>query len=448
VLLGRPQDLILAMQPLRPALIFTVLSAGSSYFGTKRHQLSAVFQIPETRKYILFYIIMILGIPFAFHKRMAFDYIFLTYFVNILFFLIFVLEVDSLKKLRTVFFVISLCAFFYSFFGIMKGTFYGGRFKIYGGMFDPNDIAYVLVSLFPFCFYFILHREGALKRILAVTGVIASLLVILYSGSRGGFLGLLAVVIFFLLRKSDKIKKSHKIIFVIAMVLIFFAIGDKINIDRFLTLTNIEGDYNLSSETGREQIWKRAIDLTLANPVTGVGVDCFAMAIGNLRESLGLTPVWQQEHNSYIQVAVETGLIGFIVFIALMMRCFKVFSNLKKMKKTTKEIAEIKTMASLIQLGFVGHFVAAFFLTQAYSMFFTLFFALSAVLGRSQSFDQIPNVNTIKSSLNQEPRVKTRGMLAQREDAAQSTATPMASVDKGDRKAPLSTPRRRRYSSR
>ena len=402
VLLGRPQDLILAMQPLRPALILTVLSVGSSYFGAKRHQLSSVFRIPETRKYILFYIIMILGIPLAYHRRMAFDYIFLTYFVNILFFLIFISEVDSLKKLKNVFFVISLCSFFYSVFGIMKGTFYGGRFRIYGGMFDPNDIAYVLVSLFPLSFYFILHREGTLKRILAVIGIIASLLVILFSGSRGGLLGLLAVVLFLLVTKSYKIKMSHKIIFVIAMILIFFTIGDKININRFLTLTNMEGDYNLSAETGREQIWKRAFDLTLANPVTGIGVDCFAMAIGNLRESLGLTPVWQQEHNSYIQVAVETGLIGFIIFIALTMRCFKVFSSLKRLKNTSKEIVEIKTMASLIQLGFIGHCVAAFFLTQAYSMFFTLFFALSAVLGRLQSFNQIPNANTKKSSLSRE----------------------------------------------
>ena len=213
VLLGRPQDLILAMQPLRPALVLTVLSVGSSYFGTKRRQFASVFQMPETRKYILFFIIMILGIPLAVHRRMAFNYVFLTYFVNILFFLIFIVEVDSIKKLKTVFLVITLCSFFYSVFGIMKGTFYGGRFRIYGGMFDPNDIAYVLVSLFPLCFYFILHREGTLKKILAIMGIIASLLVILYSGSRGGLLGLLAVVLFLLLKKSDKIKTSHKIIF-------------------------------------------------------------------------------------------------------------------------------------------------------------------------------------------------------------------------------------------
>ena len=405
VLLGRPQDLILAMQPLRPALILTVLSVGSSYFGMKRRQLSAVFQIPETRKYILFFIIMILGIPLAVHRRMAFNYIFLTYFVNILFFLIFIVEVDSIKKLKTVFLVITLCSFFYSVFGIMKGTFYGGRFSIYGGMFDPNDIAYVLVSLFPLCFYFILHREGTLKKILAVISIIASLLVILYSGSRGGLLGLIAVVLFLLLKKSDKIRISHKIIFVMAMILIFFAIRDKINIDRFLTLTSMESDYNVSAETGREQIWKRAFDLTLTNPVTGVGVDCFAMAIGNLRESLGLAPVWQQEHNSYIQVAVETGLIGFIVFIALIMRCFKVFSSLKRLKTTSKEIAEIKSMAGLIQLGFVGHCVAAFFLTQAYSMFFTLFFALSAVLERLKSRDQTPIPTPVQTPV-QTPNIK------------------------------------------
>jgi hypothetical protein len=38
---------------------------------------------------------------------------------------------------------------------------------------------------------------------------------------------------------------------------------------------------------------------------------------------------------------------------------------------------------------------------------------------------------------SQEPRVKTRGMLAQLEDAVQATATPMASVDKGAFRSPL-----------
>lgn len=380
VLLGRPQDLIVALQPLKPALLFTALSAGTSFFGARGREWFSVFQMSETKKYFLFYFMMILGIPFAYHRGVAFNFIFFIYLANVVFFLIFIIEVDSLKKLKTILFVICLCTVFYSVFGLMKGNFYEGRFDIYGNMFDPNDIAYVLVSLFPLSFYFILHREGFLKKTFAVISIIAAIIVILYSGSRGGMLGLITVMTSLLFTKTYRIKKSHKAMFVVAMVILSFLIRDKLNVDRYLTLANAGSDYNVSDEFGRVQIWKRAFDLLLSNPITGVGVNCFSMALGYTREELGILPTWQDTHNSYIQVAVEIGLPGFFFFIALIFKSLRNFSKLKKIEATSPEILELKTISGLIQVAFIGQLVTAIFLTQAYSLFFTLFFAFPAVL--------------------------------------------------------------------
>lgn len=380
VLLGRPQDLIIALQALRPALVLAALSAGSTFLGPKGNRLSSVFQIPETRKYFLFYLIMILGIPFAYHRQVAFNSLFLGYLVNMLFFLTFVVEVDSLKKLKIVLFVISLCTFFYGLFGIMNGAFSGGRFSIYGGMFDPNDVAYVLISLLPLSLYFIFHYEGPLKRIIGFISVATSLLVILYSGSRGGIIGLLAFVVFFLFAKSDHIRRSHKIILVSSLIIISLLNRDKIDIDRYLSITDVSSDYNMTDEFGRVQLWKRAIDLLLSNPLTGVGVDCSPMAIGIRREALGLIPRWQVIHNSYLQIASETGVIAFIIFLALIIRSCKTFRQTKGFSGASNESAEIRTIAGLIYIAFIGQLITAFFLSQGYSMVFTLFFALSATL--------------------------------------------------------------------
>jgi O-antigen ligase len=381
VLLGRPQDLIIALQPLRPALALSVLSAGSTFFGPNGSQLSSLFQIPEVRKYFLFFLIIIIGIPFAYHRRVAFNFIFFSYMVNMLFFLIFVLHVASLKNLKTVLFVISLCTLFYGFFGLMKGAFHGGRFEIYGGMFDSNDIAYVLISLFPLSLYFIFHREGFLKRIIAIISIFTSPVVILYSGSRGGFLGLIAMTAFFLLTKTNRVRRSHKIVFIIVMIVLFFSIRDKIDIERYMTITDIGSDYNVTDEFGRTQLWKRGIDLLLSNPLTGVGVDCSSMAIGYARETVGILPRWQVIHNSYLQVAIETGVIAFILYMSLMVRNLKTFWQTKGLAGSSEEITEIRTIAWLINLGFIGHLITAFFLSQGYSILFTLFFSLSTALG-------------------------------------------------------------------
>ncbi len=380
VLIGRPQDLIVSLQSVRPALLLAALSAGSTFFGPGGRRLSSLFKMTEARKYILFYLIMVLGIPFAYHKGVALNSILLGYLVNILFFLTFVIEVDSLKKLKIVLFVISLCTFFYGFFGIMNGSSYGGRFEIYGGMFDANDIAYVLISLFPLSFYFIIQREGTIKKIIAIISVVTALLVTLYTGSRGGILGLIAVIAFFLFTKSAYIRRSHKILIIIFMLAISILNRDKIDIDRYMSIADVSNDYNVTDEFGRIQIWKRAIDLLISNPLLGVGVDCSPIAIGYAREAQGAIPRWQAIHNSYLQVASETGVIAFIIFLTLITRSFKTFWQTKKLAGASKELGEIRTIAWLIYIAFIGQLVTAIFLSQGYSMIFTLFFSLSAAL--------------------------------------------------------------------
>src|SRR5882762_10814801 len=76
VLLARPQDILTFLQPLRPALVLTVLAMGAVVFGARRQELSAALSTSEAKRYLLFSLIMILGVPFAYHKRVAFESVF------------------------------------------------------------------------------------------------------------------------------------------------------------------------------------------------------------------------------------------------------------------------------------------------------------------------------------------------------------------------------------
>ncbi|MFZ3091285.1 MAG: O-antigen ligase family protein [Nitrospirota bacterium] len=323
---------------------------------------------------------MIAGIPFAYHRKEAFDFIFLIYLMNILFFLVFLMEVNSIKRLKTIILITTISTFLYSIFGLTNGSFSSGRFFIYGAMFDSNDIAYVLLSLFPLCFFYIVHKEGFLKRLLAIISIGASIILILLTGSRAGIIGLITIFLLLLFTKLEKVRWLYKIAFLIALFILYFLYEDKINIERYMTLTEIGSDYNITDEFGRTQIWKRAYQLITENPLTGVGANCFPMALGYLREELFLLPRWQAAHNSYIQIITETGLIGFILFLSLIIFSIRTFLRVKNQKVITKEASELKTIGGLLYLGFIGHIITAFFLSQGYSMFFTLFFAFSAVL--------------------------------------------------------------------
>lgn len=392
ILIGRPQDIFAFLIPMRPALTVAVIVVAAIILKPGKKDLSAVFETAESRRYLLFYLVMILGIPFAYHRHEAFNYIFLVYLMNILFFVIFLLMVDSIQKIKSVIFAVSLSVFCYSVFSLLEGRLSDGRLFIYGKMFDPNDIAYVLVSISPLCLFYLIGKNSFIKKTLAAASVLLSIIVILLSGSRSGVIALAVTSMLVVFSGFEGIKRSHKIAFLACVAVIMLLYNVNINTERYMTLVNIGSDYNVTDEFGRMQIWERALDLFLSNPITGVGVNCFAMALGYLRDSLNLSPKWQATHNSYIQVGVETGAIGLALFISIVVSCFKNFSALSRTDPTTVENQELKTIAGLLRIGFIGHLISAFFLTQGYSMYFTMFFAFSAALRKVHPQSGAPRI--------------------------------------------------------
>lgn len=385
--MGRPQDLLPFLQPIRPALVLTFLTLLAFIFSSNKQQISTVFSLSETKRYLLFYGIMIIGIPFAYHRGVAFEYVFTKYLPNILYFIILVAEINSLDKLKSLIWVICLLTFTYSFFGgiIFGGTSRTGRFELYGSMFDPNDTAYLLLTLFPLCLFYLLFDQGITKKIIGIVAIFSSIAVILLTGSRGGFLGLAAVLAILLFTRIVDINKSNKVFLILLMGAGYFFMADKIDIERFLSLTDVSSDYNMTEEGGRIAIWEGGLRMALAHPLTGVGVECYPFALYLDREGVNASYLgWQHTHNSFLQIAAEMGLIGFFIFILLILQTLITFLRASKITVKKGEACEIKVLAGLMLLGFVGQLVSGFFLTHGYSNYFTLYFALGAVIRRLQ----------------------------------------------------------------
>ena len=386
ILIGRPQDYFPFLVPLRLALLFTILTSFATLLN-KGFSLGRIFEIKEAKRYTLFYLIMILGIPFAYYRRLAFEVTFLTYLSNMLYFYLFVIHVDSIRKLKTILFALSISALSYSIFAFVSGRFSQGRLFA-GTIFDPNDIAFLLISILPLSFILFAIKESFLIKKIATASIFISLSVILMTGSRGGFVGLIAVFVMIFFSKSNILRKSHKIALVAAIFIVFISYGKNIDVDRYMSITNIENDYNVTDEFGRIAIWKQAIGITLSHPITGVGVYCFPEAIGVDRENSGMIPRWQVTHNSYLQVSSEVGLIGFVIFISIIIGCIKNFSYFSKLEISSVEVNEIKTISGLLRTGLIGTVIIAFFLSQAYSILFTLYFAFSAVMRKLIIFNK------------------------------------------------------------
>jgi len=379
ILIARPQDFFPFLLPVRIALMSTVLILVVSFLNKKIIFTSDIIKSSQVKKYFLFYCIMVVGVPFAVHRGQSFNFIIFQYFINILYFYFFIVYVDSTEKLEKILFTICLSTFFYAGLCLLNSGSFSGRFS-YGTMYDPNDLAYFFVSLFPLSLYFFIEKKGGYKKIIASMTIVSSLVVIAMTGSRGGIIGLLIVLFLLFFTKFGLLRRLHKIILFIILIIAIGMNSEKIDLERYSSIVDMGDDYNVTSEEGRLAVWKRGIELTLIHPITGVGVNCFGVALGNYRAEIGVIPKWQTAHNSYILVLTELGILGFIIFMLMIRGTIKITLGCANRNSASYKLRPITMMSRVIFLAFIGHLVCAFFLSMAYSILFTLFFAFSVVL--------------------------------------------------------------------
>jgi O-antigen ligase len=171
-------------------------------------------------------------------------------------------------------------------------------------------VASFLLSLYPFT-----------KRLL---GKLAILLVVstcgyclLYSFSRGGYLGFLAGMIMVGLFKSRSL-----LVVAAAIVLAWQALLPAAVQERILMTTEDaqEGQQFDSSSQKRLELWHDAMGLFQQNPLTGTGFQTYRY--------MGRVDDFRDTHNYYIKVLAETGVVGFGFYLLLLWKLFRFGSGL------------------------------------------------------------------------------------------------------------------------
>ncbi len=244
--------------------------------------------------------------------------------------------------------------------------------------YDANDFATLIVSAMPFGLYIVLAQRRPLLRLLAVLGLVVLAVGLTRSGSRGGFLALLAVVAFFLLGFTTIRARSRVVGLVVVLAVVFTTASDRYW-TQMQTILNPDRDYNVASDEGRIRVWERGLDYLAGRPVLGVGISNFQVAEGTiapkarLRER-GLGVRWQAAHNSFIQVGAELGTPGLLLFIALFATAFASLRRVARHARGAEPpAADVSRLAQTLMAALVGFVVGAFFLSLAYTdMLYTL----------------------------------------------------------------------------
>lgn len=220
-----------------------------------------------------------------------------------------------------------------------------------------------------------LHTRGFAKLIkLALIGLMVA--TILFSNSRGGYLGLAAVGVAYLyLRVGGKIAVSAFMVLLLG-ALIYIQLPSYVK-GRVDSIINYEQDYNLTAQDGRIQIWQRGLTMIANDPLTGVGFRNFPIAEGLMHQNVQGQP-WMNAHNSPLQVAAEIGVIGLIFYITLLVRMYRASKRLR----FHAAVVEHRHLGTGLTLAFVGYVVCGFFLSQGFTPVFYILMALILAAAR------------------------------------------------------------------
>ena len=247
--------------------------------------------------------------------------------------------------------------------------------------YDRNELALMLVVLLPAVVHFMRAGEPAVRRAFALGCFLLFVFTIVRGGSRGGLVGLSAVLGYVLLTFRT-VPRSTRVA-VAAGAVLLLAGGGAMYWARMRTILQPTADYNVSASYGRAAIWQRGLRYVRERPLAGVGASGFAVAEHELsplarRRIMAGRPVHLlNAHNIFVQVAAELGLPGLVVFVALLVQMAR---TLRRVRRGRDRYARTPAVAQVLLAALLGYVVCGFFLSAAYFPFLFLLIGLVAAL--------------------------------------------------------------------
>ncbi len=177
---------------------------------------------------------------------------------------------------------------------------------------NPNVLAEYLIMILPIAAAGFLTEKTLSGKLLYLFsgGILGSCLI--FTWSRGAWLGFLIAMMLFLLMYSKKVLVIG-LFGILAIPLLPFVLPQSI-LDRFLSIGNL-GD---TSTSYRVHIWEGTLNMLRDHFLGGIGVGVEVFGEVYPQYSLSGIESAPHSHNLYLQILVECGIFGLILFILVL----------------------------------------------------------------------------------------------------------------------------------
>jgi putative inorganic carbon (HCO3(-)) transporter len=243
------------------------------------------------------------------------------------------------------------------------------------GVSETNYFAANLVLVIPIAFAVALAQSEPIKRRLWTAGGLTLVLALFLTSSRGGFLGLTVAGVAFAYRRRG-IAGAVGLLAILVLAVLPTSMGDRMLATVMHTETHVAG-LEQSNQAHSALFWA-GLRMVADAPITGVGPQNFKPL------SIKYAPELYRgfiAHNTYLELAAETGIPVLVLFLLLIWQCFRVLNRATRLRGGP-EARELAMWAEGLRSGLTGFMVSAAFISAQYEKMFWVVVFVTIVVGR------------------------------------------------------------------
>ena len=269
------------------------------------------------------------------------------------------------RKLRILLFVIAASLGFYGVKGGIFALSTGGQFMVLGAprtFFEANtEVALVLNMALPMLFYLAKEESRRWLRLGLYGAFGLTTVAVLFTYSRGGLLGLAAVLGILFLKARRRVMVGAALAVGVAGVLLF---APPQWLSRVQTLENVQDD---GSANLRLMSWQVALGIARDNPIIGGGFKVFVhratydIYMREYPRSFG-----HDAHSIYFNFLGEHGWVGLGLFLCLIGAVLRRLHQVRRLTQTRPEVAWAGNYAHMLQASLAAYLVNGATLSVAY----------------------------------------------------------------------------------
>ncbi len=292
-------------------------------------------------------------------------------------FFVFIQVIDRVVRLKRLIWTYVVIHFLLAMIGV--AIFVTGstrHFGDVGGSFlgDENDSAMALLIMLPYVYFMLQITRRRAVKIFLVLAMLAGATSVLFSFSRGAFVGFIATVGYLWIKSTKKVAAAAGLT---AFVILFLAVMPQTYWQR---IESIRGYKTEGSAQGRLDAWEGALEMLHDHPLVGVGADNFNRTFGELYNRNSAR--WTAAHSLYFQTIGELGLAGAAFLLWFLTRNLIELARLRRRLRGRSPGTpphELYLLTLAVECGLVSYLVTTIFLNSLFYPHLWHFAAVTAI---------------------------------------------------------------------